>query len=211
MDLDIHMWSALIPVKALDEAKSRLLPTDDPHRAEFAISFLEDVLAALATIPLASCSVVSSDDRVRRIAQAYGVQVIADPMALHDPLNAAIKAGADAIGGNVLVLAGDLPCLTPSVVQSVLAAAESYESTSFVSDAAGTGTTMLAIRNGSASAFGPRSRARHAAAGYAPLNIYGDDGVRARRDVDTPVDLWDATRIGVGAATQRVLDWSVAP
>lgn len=205
------MWSAVIPVKTPDAAKSRLLPVDDPHRAEFAIAFLEDVLAALDPVALAGCGVVCSDDRVRRIARTHGARTIDDPQDAGDPLNAAIEAGALAMGGSVLVLTADLPCLTTASVQTVLDAADACPGSAFVGDAAGTGTTMLAMRSGDRPAFGPRSRARHAAAGYQTLVIPGELGARARRDVDTPVDLWDAARIGVGPATQRVLDWSAAP
>jgi 2-phospho-L-lactate guanylyltransferase len=162
-------------------------------------------------VPLAGCGVVCSDDRVRRIARAHGARTIDDPQDAVDPLNAAIEAGAAALGGPVLVLTADLPCLTTTGVQAVLDAADACGGSAFVGDAAGTGTTMLAMRLGDRPAFGPRSRARHAAAGYEALDIAGELGARVRRDVDTPVDLWDAARIGVGPATQRVLDWSSAP
>jgi 2-phospho-L-lactate/phosphoenolpyruvate guanylyltransferase len=211
MGLDEGMWSALVPVKAPDEAKSRLLPADDPHRAEFAMAFLEDVLTALVASPLERCAVVSNDVRVRRIANNFGVTAIDDPMDLTDPLNAALMAGARALGGDVLAVVADLPCLTPDAVRCVLSAATTARESSFVGDAAGTGTTILAMRPGAHPSFGPRSRARHVSAGYTPLTVAGVEGVRIRRDVDSPVDLWDAERIGVGVATQRVLDWSSAP
>ena len=205
------MWAAVIPMKPAEEAKSRLLPADDPHRAEFAMAFLEDVLVALADAPLRARIVVTADDRARRIALAHGARIVDDPEDPADGLNAAIMAGADAAGGDVLAITADLPCLTSAAVSAVLAAADAETGSSFIGDAAGTGTTMLAMRPGARPAFGPRSRASHASAGYVPLGIIGADGARARRDVDTAVDLWDAGRIGVGAATQRVLDWSTAP
>ena len=198
-------------MKAADEAKSRLLPADDPHRAELAMAFLEDVLTALADAPLRARIVVTGDDRVRRIALAHGAHIVDDPEDGRDPLNAAVLAGAAAAGGDVLAVTADLPSLTPTAVAAVLAAADAVPGTSFVPDAAGTGTTMLAMRTGALPAFGPRSRARHAHAGYAPLELHGPDGPRARRDVDTAIDLWDARRLGVGEATQRVLDWTAAP
>jgi 2-phospho-L-lactate guanylyltransferase len=59
-------------------------------------------------------------------------------------------------------------------------------------------------------AFGERSRARHVQLGYVDLGLDSSAEARrllarARRDVDTQVDLWDAMRIGVGAATSAVL------
>jgi 2-phospho-L-lactate guanylyltransferase len=52
-------------------------------------------------------------------------------------------------------------------------------------------------------AFGRRSRAQHVHDGAAELSL---DVPRARRDVDTAVDLWDACRLGVGPETARLLD-----
>ena len=58
--------------------------------------------------------------------------------------------------------------------------------------------------------FGVGSRAAHVQAGYIDLALDVPANVRtllagARRDVDTPADLWDALRIGVGANTRAVL------
>lgn len=175
------------------------------------MAFLEDVLDALCNAPLHRVAVVSNDERVRRLADTMGVRVLADPADTADPLNSAIRSGAMSLGGDVLAVVADLPCLTAQAVASVLASADTVSTSSFLGDAAGTGTTMLAMRAGAEPAFGVRSRARHAALGYRALTIPEPEGTRARRDVDSPVDLWDATRIGVGPATTRVLDWSLAP
>jgi 2-phospho-L-lactate guanylyltransferase len=58
--------------------------------------------------------------------------------------------------------------------------------------------------------FGVKSRAAHVDAGYVDLALDEPGEIRtliagARRDVDTPADLWDARRIGVGSHTAEVL------
>ena len=64
-------WTAVVPVKSLPEAKSRLLPPDDPTRPELALSFLQDVLVALhGAHAISDVIVVTDDDRVRGIVAA---------------------------------------------------------------------------------------------------------------------------------------------
>lgn len=210
-------WTAIVPVKALGEAKSRLLPGDDPSRPELALAFAQDCATALRDAEsVHRVLLVSDDDRVRRLAEGLGIDWI--PEAPHAGLNAAASHGlAQVSAGPVTVVAGDLPCITGSAIERVLALADST-ARAFVSDAAGTGTTMLLAHSARQChpAFGERSRARHAADGCLDLGLDADAPTRsllarARRDVDTAVDLADALRIGVGPATQRVLDWRTSP
>jgi 2-phospho-L-lactate guanylyltransferase len=73
-----------------------------------------------------------------------------------------------------------------------------------VADAAGTGTTVLTLREVRALApsFGPGSWQRHVDAGAVDLTPYADP--RLRRDVDTTADLAEAMTLGCGAATVTV-------
>jgi len=70
-----------------------------------------------------------------------------------------------------------------------------------VPDAAGSGTTLYAVRPGTAfrPRFGPGSAARHQAAGAVPLTQPGLASLR--RDVDAPPDLDAAGRLGLGSRT----------
>lgn len=72
---------------------------------------------------------------------------------------------------------------------------------SFLADAPGLGTTLLARSPGGplAPAFGDGSRARHAAGGARELRL--DDVESVRRDVDTGADLGAALALGVGPHT----------
>lgn len=114
-------------------------------------------------------------------------------------------------------MTGDLPCLTGEVIDFVFRFASIYER-SFIADTQGVGTTMLMSHSiaGCTPAFGERSRAHHAKRGYVELGLSEtaperDRLARAHRDVDTQVDLWDAIRIGVGAATTAALQRNHEP
>ena len=76
-------------------------------------------------------------------------------------------------------------------------------SRAFLADAAGTGTTLLAVGPGHELAphFGPRSRARHRASGATEITLTGVRSVR--QDVDTEADLAAALALGVGPFTAR--------
>jgi 2-phospho-L-lactate guanylyltransferase len=111
----------------------------------------------------------------------------------------------------VVALAGDLPCLSPRALEYVLELANAHDR-SLLSDAQGSGTAMLLSLNARAldPHFGPKSRSAHVQRGCIDLGLDVDAHARsllagARRDVDTPADLWDARRIGVGRHTADVL------
>lgn len=205
-------WSVVVPVKRLDSAKTRLGDDHRPARAELALAFATDCLAALvAARRIGRVVVVSSDPALRPIADALGVAWLEEVGA--DGLNAAASSALSALDGPVAVVVGDLPSLTSSAADLVLRLADAVPS-GFISDAAGTGTTMLMARDARdcVPAFGPRSRARHRRAGFVDLGLdlvldrdEAMDLARARRDVDTDVDLADALRLGVGPATARAL------
>ena len=211
-------WTVIVPMKDLGDAKTRLLPADDPSRPEFAASFLQDALAAIVLAQrVQRVIVVTNDDRVRRLVDDSSAEWLAESDARG--LNAAALHGLSAVHPDdaAAVMAGDLPCLTPQAVDLVLDLAEGYPR-SFVSDAPGVGTTMLLARRSPdcLPTFGTRSRAVHAMLGNVEIGLDPAPGqstllARARRDVDTPVDLWDAVRLGVGPATERVLSWNAAP
>lgn len=205
-------WAVVVPVKGLNEAKSRLLPAGDPARPELALAFLQDVLTALRDCDgVAQVTVVTDDLIVQQLASDANHRWA--PETPHRGLNEAALFGASLTppGLGVAIVAGDLPCLTGAVLDLVLRRAEIYERT-FVADTQGIGTTMLMSHTiaGCTPSFGERSRAHHVVRGYVELGLSEIASERqllapAHRDVDTHVDLWDAIRIGVGAATKSAL------
>lgn len=102
----------------------------------------------------------------------------------------------------VAALVGDLPALRPAELSTALEQAATHPR-SFVPDAGGTGTTLLAAIPGAVlnPRFGRGSAARHSATGGLSL----DAGPGLRHDVDTVEDLRDAIALGVGEHTAGVV------
>lgn len=116
----MNCW-ALIPVKAFTESKGRLANVLSPaERQQMAALMLEDVIAALrAAEHIAGIAIVTSATLPRH----------PDLLYLTDPgmgLNAAVTAGVNELAARgasaVLVLHGDLPLLTASEVDALVAA-----------------------------------------------------------------------------------------
>ena len=191
-------WWAIVPFRA-DAAKSRLSSFPAAQRAELARSFARDTAtAALACPEVAGVLVVGDDTGLE------GIDTVADPGG---GLNAALSWAALRIppGHGAVALMADLPALRTDELTRALRAAADH-GRSFVCDAEGTGTTMLASRtpHDLGPRFGLRSRAAHAASGARELEIADAPGLR--RDVDDAVALWDAVRLGVGTDTRRALE-----
>lgn len=191
-------WWVIVPFRA-GAAKSRLSSFPAAQRAELARSFARDTAAAALASPEVAGVVVIGDD-----TGLAGVDTIADPGG---GLNPALSWAAQQVppGHGAVALMADLPALRPDELTRALQAAAGHER-SFVCDAEGTGTTMLASRTAQDldPRFGARSRAAHAASGALELDLPDVPGLR--RDVDDAVALWDAVRLGVGVDTRRALE-----
>jgi 2-phospho-L-lactate guanylyltransferase len=194
-------WTVLIPAKSLPEAKSRLLgaSADPESHARLVLAIRADTItAARAAAGVARVLVVSdrpvAPDRDQVIVQA------------EPGLNAALREGAAHAatrwpGDGVAALVGDLPALRSEELAAVLALAAEHPR-AFVSDAEGTGTTLLTAVSGQAllPAFGAGSAARHATSA---AELAAGTGLRS--DVDTAADLAAVLATGVGAATRAAL------
>lgn len=200
------MWSVVIPVKRLPDAKSRLAPLSGELRAALALAFASDAVAAAAASPLvAALFVVTGDDAVAQRLSALGARILPDDA--RGGLNGALESGrrralADDPRRRVAALTSDLPALRTGDLTAALASAT--DGRAFVADAPGSGTTLLLsdVRGTLAPRFGPNSRYAHEASGATLLTAAGRS---LRRDVDTVEDLEDAIRLGVGAHTAAAL------
>ncbi|WP_460866182.1 2-phospho-L-lactate guanylyltransferase [Rhodococcus aerolatus] len=192
----------VVAAKALPQAKSRLVGgLPGPLRTPLVLAVLTDTVRAALRCPVVSAvAVVTADDEVAATVRRLGADVVDEPDA--GGLNAAVVRGVAAGSGWVAALQGDLPALRPDELAAALAAARAGGGRSCVTDADGTGTTLLAGPGELTPAFGPGSAAAHRASGARWL-----DGAwpGLRRDVDTPADLAVAVRLGVGYATAAVL------
>ncbi len=175
-------WTVVIPAKALPDAKSRLLPASSDAAAH------RRLVESIRADTMSAARAAEGAARILVVADRPGVP---DALVQTRPgLNAALAEAADYASrawpaDGVAALVGDLPALRPEALSAALADAANH-ARSFVADAAGTGTTLLAAFPGTPlrPAFGPDSAARHAAVA-APL----DAAPSLRHDVDTADDL----------------------
>ena len=186
---------ALVPVKALAHAKSRLSPPFTPEeRADFMLRSLEHVLWAItASGVVAETLVVSPDARVLALAADMGATPLPDDSdglnaALDVARAAAIRRGADAI----LAVHADLPRLLPDEIAALVDVLPAPPAVAVARDHTGTGTNalLLAPPDVLPFAFGPASFARHRAeaARRGLLSIpFFATGIAG--DVDTPEDM----------------------
>lgn len=103
----------IIPVKPLNESKSRLAPILSPRqRVQLSRSLLLRTLRLAGQ--LGEVVVISRDKRVRRLAKEAGAWALVEA---ETELNAAIRQAAGWVGGRggqaVLILPVDLPLLAP--------------------------------------------------------------------------------------------------
>jgi 2-phospho-L-lactate guanylyltransferase len=171
---------AVVPVKSLSQAKSRLLPDLDRAQHEaLSLAMLEDVLAALLATPaLDRVAVATPDVAVAARARALGAEALLGP----DPgLNAAIDTAARKLhmprDEPFLVVLGDVAGARPEDLQRL------FEALSEIEMPGEPAVVLAPSRDGGSSAllrvphdaipsrFGPDSAALHrqaaAAAGVA--------------------------------------------
>ncbi|MBI3687023.1 MAG: 2-phospho-L-lactate guanylyltransferase [Actinobacteria bacterium] len=207
-------WAVVLPVKRLERAKTRLRDatgSPEDHQALALALALDTARAALACPGVVRLVVVTDDERARLPLRELGAHVVPDLPG--QGLNAALAFGADQAATGTAGLAGtatgvcglsaDLPALRPEDLADALAEAGRHRR-SFVADATGTGTTLLAASPGTSldPRFGPRSRWAHLASGATELT---GPWRSLRRDVDTAEDLAHARELGVGPATEAAL------
>lgn len=198
----MQQWTAIVPVKAAVDAKSRLINHSATQRSALALAFAEDAISALTESSMIGRIIVVGADVPT--GPRSGIEHAPDPgLGLNTAINhAALKVDP---ADPVLVMVADLPAVHTADIDMALLHASGHQR-SIICDAAGTGTTAL-MRTGSTRlqpAFGPRSRAQHVASGAWDLSDLDVPGMR--RDVDTEVDLWDALRLGVGPRTRLLIN-----
>lgn len=207
----------IVPVKRLATAKSRLrddLDAGPAHEALVLAMMLDTVAAALASPVVGRVVVVCADPAPGEEAALLGAEMILDvPDAGLNPALAYAAAqvrrtGVAGVEPGVAALTADLPALQGTELTEALRRAEEAAGSlgprvlarSFVADAAGTGTVLLAAPPGALlePCFGRDSAAAHEASGALPL---GGAWPSLRRDVDTPSDLAEALVLGAGPRT----------
>ncbi len=146
-DQKIMAYRALIPIKVLHEAKSRLaayVPLE--QREQLVIDMLHHVITALHNSEqFEHVAVVSADSRVLTLARRWGAlprieEAQGHNAALHAAALREVESGATAL----LTISGDLPLLTVDDIHRLIEAAQHYDVVLAPSHE-GTGTNALLV------------------------------------------------------------------
>lgn len=196
------IW-AIVPVKDTAAAKQRLAPTLPPHlRQGLALAMLEDVLTALAAARgLAGRLLVTIDPEAMRLAARYGAVCIADGAL--DGHTGAVSAAARRLArerrGALLTLPGDIPLVTASEIERLIAAHRPAPSFTIAPshDEKGSNAIIMSPPDAVELRFGDDSFFPHLAAaeacGIAPTVLHLP-GIAL--DIDNPADLAHFSELG---------------
>lgn len=187
-------WSAIVPLRSFATAKSRLRThlTDEVVEdlvREVSASLLRELAGSTA---VARILVVSDADLSEELTTGGGADLVETLVqAPGGGLNEAVAEAADQVwtedpASPLLVIHADLPYVTTAEIEHLLAEAEALGQDAFIADQTGRGSTVIALQPGSfrRAAFGTGSAARHAASGFAEIQLPQVSGLR--HDLDTP-------------------------
>ncbi len=209
----------LIPMKGFVGAKQRLSPALDPEeRSALAAAMLDDVLAVFAGWrDRPAVAVVTGDSAVRSAAQSHGFDIIEDrecageTAAIAEATSIAVGLGA----ASTMVIPADVPLVTSTELQAVLAALPPSHKRGSVLVPAGDGrgtnavlrrpADLFPLRFGNDS-FKPHQRAAQVSG--CPSSVLQLPGIGL--DVDNPADLAALLREPVRTRSQRLLlSWNL--
>lgn len=199
-------FGVVVPVKPPRVAKSRLAGLGDDVRRELVVAFVADTVeAVLGCALVGSVLVVTDDVELAQGLDTLGVTAIPDGRP--GVLNESLRQGAAELLRRRPALApvavcADLPCLRSTDLDAALGSAPA-DRAAFVPDIASVGTTLYTAPDWERfrPRFGTASRAAHLEADAVELVA----AESLRRDVDTPEDLEEARRVGLGPRTLMTL------
>ncbi len=207
-------YHALVPVKSLDEVKSRLAThLTLQQRQTLVLDMLHHVLQALRQSELLEhISVVSPDERVLHHARPWGVQALVEEQPGHnEALYAAALREQQADITGLLTISADLPLLHPGDIRALIAQSEHYSVVMAASrDRTGTNAILMRPPLVLPYLFGPNSLQRYQQAarntGVSSI-VYSTIGLGL--DVDTIDDLDDVNELQVLSGEQSQ-SWQLA-
>jgi 2-phospho-L-lactate guanylyltransferase len=196
-------YTALVPVKSLVTAKSRLVPDLPPNRREMLVlDMLYHVLRVLQDSKLFErVSVVSPDARVLEQVRAWGAWALIEERPGHNPALYAAALRERAGGATALLtISADLPLLSTQEIRNLLEQSRQYEVVLAASrDGAGTNAILVRPPLAVPYLFGPDSLQRYLEAArqrHLSHTIYGSTGLAF--DIDTIVDLRELEAVSQG-------------
>lgn len=207
-------YHALVPVKSLDEVKSRLAThLTLQQRQTLVLDMLHHVLQTLRQSELLEqISVVSPDERVLRYAHLWGVEALTEEQPGHNEAlyAAALREQQAGITG-LLTISADLPLLHPGDIRALIAQPESYSVVLAASrDRTGTNAILMRPPLMLPYLFGPNSLQRYQQTARnmeVRSIVYSNIGLAL--DVDTVDDLDDVNELQVLSGEQNQ-SWQLA-
>jgi 2-phospho-L-lactate guanylyltransferase len=204
---DLSSTWALVPIRGLESAKSRLGgDLDAEERLELVTELLRRTLVATRDAQrVAGTIVVTKDGDAAELARLHdAIGLVESASGLNEAIEAA-RSVAEARGATaVLVLPADLPAVSSAAIDELLEAAASAGGAgaggglvALVGDRHGAGTNALLLAPPSviAPAFGPGSRESHGRAATAAGARYLELESPLAFDVDTSADLLAAEAV----------------
>lgn len=205
-----RMITAIVPAKALDQAKARLAAIlGESERRELALAMLEDVVRALqAVASIDNVVVVSPDADVRALASELGASAIEEPASVRG-INQALSHALDSLSPRpdaLVVVLADVPEIRVADVEEALS--QLPERGLVICPSYDKGTGLLAMRPAGLVPFrfGPQSFSLHkreAAAQKLPIEVIRAESLA--RDIDSPDDLRALLSRPRETATHRLL------
>ena len=205
------VW-AVVPVKTLGNAKERLAPILSPaERANLSRTMLADVFNALAGCSgLRGVLVVTNDVDARSLSRKHGFDTLNDLVGTGP--SEAVRRGLAHLGNQVcdgvLALMADIPLLTATDVDEMLAAHNRTPAVTLAPsrDGKGTNAAFCSPPDAIPLTFNGRGLAGHIAQG-SQLNIetHRLDLPRLALDIDLPEDLAALLEVPSASKTQAYL------
>jgi 2-phospho-L-lactate guanylyltransferase len=195
IDKQVTTW-ALVPLKSPERAKSRLAGVLNPaQRVRLFLALAEQVICSLrATNGIDNVAVVTASAEIAALSRSlHAVPLVQSADA---GMSAALDSGLRELQASeparVLMVPGDLPLISPFVMEAFLAGAGREPGITIVPDRHGVGTNLLLCTppHAIAPCFGGHSFQRHlaaaAAAGMQAHVLHSDE---LALDLDEPDDL----------------------
>jgi 2-phospho-L-lactate guanylyltransferase len=215
------MTIALIPVKRLEESKSRLLPQlPDARRQALTLAMLEDLIESLSGTPgIDRIAVTTPDPLVAERAADGGAEIL---MREEPGLNAALEDGreqlskedagdsaTDRANDGFMIVLGDVPGALPEDFSKLLEAATRSEGSGvWLAPSSDGGTSAMLQRPATAipCCFGRNSARRHReAAAEAGVPFFEIELASLSIDLDHPEDLIAFLKTKSGGRRTRAL------
>lgn len=191
----MSIW-AIIPVKPLSRAKSRLDPVLSPREREaLAERMLVHVIRTVKAAPeVNGILVISRDTRALALARDLGTQTVMESGSpeLNNALMRATQVVTAWNGSAVLILPADLPLIQPSDVSAICELGDDFNTVVIATDQYQDGTNALLVSPPGLIpySYGIGSYNRHIEAALAAGAIVKKyDSDRLMLDIDLPADL----------------------